>query len=372
MKVTIKRNSIALIFWIIALVAFAFQCYNRQLATLIVPCLAIFLILELPSMRISKVKGWLQLYSFFIIYLCISLIIALVNSGVNNNSIRFFIILAVIPLAGLIEEEDFNKEWITFKIIMIARVIPALYKWIQLLISQDYTQDRLWARQTGAGDIYIINGIPRVQLVGSSLFVMAFLIDLYQKRRVTPFGIIMIIGALITGNSAYVLGIVVGIVFYLAPAVKRWMSNQSWKILILIPLVIIGMVLFTRFSISTMNEKSSSSNLVRTEQAEILLNANPLVGNGLGHEIYGTVGTHIYDGTNSYFELQTLYIFNQIGIIGLLFFYILTISLFLGKDKRMLLFLYLTYLIYTFFNPYCFDSTQIITVIMISNVLIEE
>ena len=367
MKITIKRNTIALLFWTVAIIAFAFQCYFRTLSSLIVPCLALFLIFEFSSMNFGQVRGWLTLYAAFFIYLGLSVVVALFNSGVNSSTLRFFLILAVIPLAGLIEENDFKLEWKVFQVIMVARILPAIYKWIGLFISQDYTQDRLWARSNGVGDIYIINGIPRVQLVGSSLFVMAFLIDLYKKRKITPFGILMIIGALITGNSAYILGIAVGFFFFFLPTLNKWRMGHSWKALIVIPLIIVGIILFVRFSISTMGEKSATSNIVRIEQARILLDTNPAIGDGLGHQIYGTAGSHIYSGDNTYFELQTLYIFNQIGTIGLILFYVLTISVFLGKQRPFMLYLYLSYLIYSFFNPYCFDSTHIMVMVLISN-----
>ena len=116
-----------------------------------------------------------------------------------------------------------------------------------------------------------------------------------------------------------------------------------------------------------MGEKSATSNIVRIEQARILLDTNPAIGDGLGHQIYGTAGSHIYSGDNTYFELQTLYIFNQIGTIGLILFYVLTISVFLGKQRPFMLYLYLSYLIYSFFNPYCFDSTHIMVMVLISN-----
>ncbi len=366
MILSIKKNTIANIFWAVALISFCFQCYFPSLSKFIVPSLGIFFMLEIPSINFGKVNGWKELYGIYCAYLLFSIINGAFHSCINSSSFRFLIILLIIPLAQLIEEPDFKLEWNTFQCISAARVIPVLFVWIQLLFTQNYSSYRAWAQQTGAGDIYILNGIPRVQLKGSSLFVLTFLVDLYKNKKLTPFGVLMIIGALVSGNSAYILGIAVGLVFFFLPMLKKRYVDEKWKNFVLIPFIIVGFVLFVGYADRSMTQKSGSSNLVRDEQAEVLLDTNPAIGFGLGHPIIANTSTRNYNG-NTYFELQTLYILNQIGMIGLLFFYTLTISPYL--DRKYMLFAYLSYLIYSFWNPYCFDSTHIITMILISNIL---
>ena len=72
-----------------------------------------------------------------------------------------------------------------------------------------------------------------------------------------------------------------------------------------------------------------------------------------------------------YFEMQTLYIINQIGIVGILLFYSLV---FVNVKKQGIekVIVYVIYLIYSFWNPYCFDTTQIIATILIINVSTKE
>ena len=112
-------------------------------------------------------------------------------------------------------------------------------------------------------------------------------------------------------------------------------------------------------------EKSAVSNMVRIEQALVLLTANPLIGDGLGCWVTAHTQNLHYNG-NIYFELQTLYIFKQIGIIGLGLFYAVTLKPMCAAGKTRFIF-YLIYLFFSFWNPYCFDTTQIITILLIIN-----
>ena len=107
---------------------------------------------------------------------------------------------------------------------------------------------------------------------------------------------------------------------------------------------------------------------IRFDQARVLLDTNWLFGKGVGNSIKANTSFVSYNG-NMYFELQTLYIFNQIGIIGLLSFYILTFAPLIRKNNAEKVIAYIAFLAYTFWNPYCFDSNHIIALILIQNIL---
>lgn len=68
--------------------------------------------------------------------------------------------------------------------------------WIDVFIKQDYQSYRMWAKSTGAGDIYILNGIPRVQILGTSIFVTLFICEFMKERRLTFYGALMAVTAL--------------------------------------------------------------------------------------------------------------------------------------------------------------------------------
>lgn len=65
MKIRINKNTLACAFWTVSMMAYMFQCYQRELATLIVPCLATFLLLESNHMKFQSYRSWMPLYCFF-------------------------------------------------------------------------------------------------------------------------------------------------------------------------------------------------------------------------------------------------------------------------------------------------------------------
>ena len=363
MEIKVKKNTWASVFWTVSVAAYMFQCYQRNLAILIVPCLAMFLFIESNRIRFQFYRNYIPLYCFFLLYLTTSGAISYVNGTPISSILRFYLILLAIPLAQCVTEPDFNSEWTVLKVLATVKASTVVLTWMDVFIKQDYQSYRMWAQSTGAGDIYILNGIPRVQILGTSIFVTLFVCEFMKEHRLTFYGALMAVTALAAGNSAYVLGIFSFGVFYYGPVLLKWIKNKNWKLIFVIPISIAMVIVFALYSLRSMKAKVEFSNAVRVEQIQVLTETNPIIGNGLGHSVSGGGVWRQYDG-DTYFELQTLYIYNQIGIIGLGTFYLLTFIPYAGQKKLMC---YITYLIYTFFNPYCFDSTHIIAVLLISN-----
>lgn len=109
----------------------------------------------------------------------------------------------------------------------------------------------------------------------------------------------------------------------------------------------------------------------RFDQAQVLINdmsyniSSVLLGNGLGHTI--DVKTMARDYTdNIYFELQFLYILNQIGFVGMVMLTIFHLKLIFNflKNKKIIL-IYLCYIGYALINPYMFDSNHCVVLILL-------
>lgn len=366
MKCKINKNMVACVFWGISIAAYMFQCYWRSLARLIVPAVIVFLLLEVRNIRPSLGKGWIKVYALFFLYLSLSFIVSCFKGTTISSALRFYLILLTIPIALCIKEPRFEKEWIVIKLISLVKAFTILLTWIDVFIKQDYWNYRVWAREMGVGDIYIVHGIPRIQLLGTSIFVMLFVCEYLKKGKITLYGFLMVLSALAAGNAAYILGLVVFAGMYYFPTFINWIAKRNGRLLFAIPIALVIIILFSYYAFSTMKLKANYSNAIRIEQIQVLTDTNPIVGDGLGHSVHGGGRLRKYDG-DTYFELQTLYIYNQIGAVGLGLFYILTITPYMGKKNRRKLLVYLTYLIYTFFNPYCFDSTHIISVLLITN-----
>lgn len=92
-----------------------------------------------------------------------------------------------------------------------------------------------------------------------------------------------------------------------------------------------------------------------------------LFGQGLGNVI--NVITDYRDYRNNYyFELQTLYVLNQVGILYFLLFLITKIAFVIKFwDNKFIYLIYLSYVLYAFTNPYLFDTTNILVLIVLSS-----
>lgn len=362
------KDNIKVAFWTITIFSFLFQCYFRSLSQFIVPALIVFLLLEISNVKLKHPRGWLMVFSGYCVFLAFSAVVSFYKGTDISNIIRFASILILIPLAVQVNDPRFEREWRIFKVLSCVKAISMFFIWWAVFFSQDYQKYRAWAFQIGSGDIYILNKIPRVQLLGTSLFVLAAIIEIEKKKKVTSYGICMILAAFVAGNSAYILGMVVYESVKFIQISIKWLLRRNWKIIPLMGLALLVLVVFANYTVIVLEQKKEQSNVVRKEQVEVLMDANLLSGEGLGHRIIKETSTRNYNG-DTYFELQTLYIVNQIGVVGLGLFYILTSIPYCGKTKKQCLIAYFVYLVYSFWNPYCFDSTHIITVLMITNIL---
>ncbi len=366
----LKKHDFAVVFWAVAIISFTFQCYLTWLSRFIVPAVFVYIALMYKRIELGHVKNWIYVYFGFLIFLSFSFSSSLLRDLPLSNILRFFVILSVIPLAQQIYVEDFSKEWSIFKWTSTIKAISIIVIWLILLKTQDYTVFREWAYSLEVGDIYIINHIPRVQILGCSLFVMGFVCECYREKRITAYAWLMLFGLVAAGNKAYILGVFVFVFLLVLPKINNLFMTRNRLFLLIAVIAIIGCIVFGVYAYRVLQAKSDYSNYIRIEQAQLLLDTNLLLGKGLGNMIYATTTFREYSG-NVYYELQTLYIVNQIGVPATLVFYLLTILPYYHSRKAQLC-AYLVYISYTFWNPYCFDSTHIITVILLTNMFWDE
>ena len=178
---------------------------------------------------------------------------------------------------------------------------------------------------------------------------------------------LILLGVLSAGNIAFLLGTAMFFIWRYIHMMRT--STKGLKKIIISLGLAIAMGYFFSYLILAANSKSDgyfSSNGMRILQFQALMHTNILYGNGLGSPVWGAVqlGRSI---SAQYYELQTLYIYYQVGIICLIAFYILVSYSMLKFCNKSGFIIFLIYLFYSFFNPYCFDTTQMITMIMLSN-----
>lgn len=355
---------LSLIMWSIAIFAYFFQFPFKSISSLIIPCLGVFLLCKANKLRFDKKALFLLIV--LLIHLTISVAIAITTETGLGRIIRFLFIIVAILFCSFIREEEFKKEIDVFVWLAVAKSLLIIAIAVTIVVVGEYAFLRNWALNNGLGDIYFLSRLaPKVQVQGNALLLVAFILEYLRQHKITKKGIIILLGIIFAGNFAYILGLGLFAVYLMAQKIVPIIAKDKKYVRGISVLVVLAYIVVMPYLIGKIEEKSEVSNQTRVEQAEVLLDANLITGDGLGNYIEASTPTREYDG-DIYFELQTLYILNQIGIVGLALFYVI---LFINVKEcgKEAVIVYLIYLVYTFWNPYCFDTTQMITTILIIN-----
>jgi len=349
--------------WSIAVFFYYFQVPFQNQAWLITTGVAAFLLLNIKKLMILLNERFSAVFTYLLL-----LIFCLISGGYSNyvgndlsNVVRFFLILSLIPIIPILaKSDDYNlyKSFCVFSLLKAIMIISIAY----IVVSTGTINEmRLWAQLNGYGDIYsLYNNIPRVQLKGNALLVVAFMISFVKNRKITLYNFIILLAVLLAGNFAFILGLIVFVLWqYCGWVTLKRMSVRQVIVTILLFLTMVGFGQYTILEAGSKDAGDSGSNATRLAQVEILSDTNPFVGSGLGSIVRNA--TKMGRGMDGqYYEIQTMYIFFQVGILGLLLFYIsmfYVIKKYYSFEGIMLVSIYL---FFSFFNPYCFDSTQMI------------
>lgn len=351
--------------WCLAAMGYFFQFPFSILSSLIIPSLAVYFLSQLPNLHIPKDRKYLIGLGVYLLFIIFCVVRSLVLGVSLTRIIRFAAILVGIPAFCWIQDPTFSVKRKIFTGIAVIKSVVLIAIAVKLVIDGHHTLIRFWAQNNGLGDIYLLNGVPKVQVHGNALLVMAFVVEFLHKKRLNIFNIIILGGVLVAGNFAFILGLLLLVVWQGGSYAYRFIQKNKWGKYVVAVICLIAVIVLMPYFIGKIQEKADMSNVVRLEQAMVLLDANPIIGDGLGYVVQAETATRIYNG-DIYFELQTLYIYKQIGLVGLLLFYFATILPMWYKSKEHTL-LYLLYLAYTFWNPYCFDATQLMAVVLILN-----
>ena len=98
---------------------------------------------------------------------------------------------------------------------------------------------------------------------------------------------------------------------------------------------------------------------------EIFTSTNNMWGEGLATRVpeMPRIG---YPTDTLYYEMQTFYIYYQIGLLGMLLFVFMNIIALIKFNNDTML-MYFIYLLYSAFNPGSFDTTHFIAIVMCCN-----
>lgn len=225
------------------------------------------------------------------------------------------------------------------------------------------------------GDIYSLNGFfYHVQLKGTAILPFVYMLlqvtDMFPKKIKNILIIIHLLGFVCAGNFMYLMAI---LLFHCLMYVRRINTKRKFLngaivgaavMIILAPVII-------PFIQNKLEQKKDLSNAIRVEQATLLvadMTENPvsaLLGKGLGNTLQ--VSTSFRDYTdNIYFELQTVYFLNQMGMLPFLTFVLFNLWMIYKYIKNpKLKIVYLCYVAYAISNPYILDTTQVVVIILL-------
>lgn len=325
--------------------------------------------------NINKHKILKQLVFITLGILLLMIFYALSLGNEPSLIIRFFLILTLIVLAYFVKP---NKKYINIFMFFIALqalflIIFELYMMINFSIDTYYPIRHLF-QNNDWGDVYTYDGLFwKIQLKGNALLPFAFFVSMiyYQSKAKYIMSIIFLVATLIAGNFAFILGVLLfSIIYYIYS--KRW-SIQKIVLNGSIGLLLISATSILSYSylVEIVEKKAVSSNPTRIDQTEVLIeNMNEslttvLFGQGLGNIVNVVTEWRDYS-ENIYYELQALYILNQVGILFFVIFILFNIIFAKYTMKyKVLLITYGSYIFYALFNPYFLDTSHIVVIIIL-------
>ncbi len=312
-----------------------------------------------------------------ILFICFVLLLTVYSIFIGNdinNIMRFSILLIFILLAYLIK----GKE-IYIKIFLFLSTIQALIVvFLELFFLYNGSNDfpffsRNILISLGWGDIYSpYGGIWKIQLKGNALLPFAFFVSviyLQNKKRLIYSGL-FIWASIFAGNFAFVLGIAFFIISYNFLFFKISKNKFFINMIIILSFTILVFEPISNYISHTIESKSINSNSHRILQTKVLVGnlaettRSVLLGQGIGNiELKSSDGNF---SNTTYFELQTLYILNQLGFIPFLVYLLINIYLSIHFIKySKLLLIYFSYVFYAIWNPYIWDTNHIVVIIIL-------
>lgn len=344
--------------------------------------LSVILILILSLYKIRPNKKLVMIVSLLLLLpLTYNLLYSMVAT--DNKvliGLKFYIVLLSLGLAYFVRVERNALKWFVKICLLQVVVMIGIYIFILTFFDEKtYLSLRLFFVESGWGDIYTFDGLfYRIQIKGSALLVIALIlsleIDLFKKKYfVAAF---LLLGIVLAGNFAFLMGLSV-YVFYKMFSLKssRSVDRYLFKIACCVTFLAVMAPYIYQYTTSIIELKEDFSLLARRDQIKVLwynLGETPfslLLGQGLGNTL--NVVTPVRDYTDSvYFEVQGLYIINQLGILFFLCFIVYNVIVMIlhwGKNIDEVYLVYLVYIIYSTTNPYIFDTNHFVVIIVLNS-----
>lgn len=327
----------------------------------------------------SSIKN--TIFTGNIIYLTVALFfsVALANNS-PANALRTYLLLIIVLFAYFITVSRNALRWFFYFnilqaviIIVASIVISILYDISSYLPIRHFVQSQEW------GDLYTYNGyFYIVQIKGNALLLFALMLLLSPFGKALNFKcyklmvITLLASVFVAGNFAYLIVLFIYLLFWYLNSFK---VKLNIKILTLVLLLIALTYPVAHYVSDTLTSKEGSLG-TRQDQIEVLgkdLNEDVfslIIGRGLGHTIDTVTSIRDYTG-QVYYELQTLYVLNQLGIVMFILYFIshCLLAYVNYKDNVWIVAIYLGYIVYASSNPYILDTNQFVVIVTLNSIM---
>jgi putative wzy len=168
-----------------ALFCYYFQFPLKGVSSYIIPSLAVYLILSFVIIIKNIDITDLSLISIYYIYLSIILGVSAFKFIELGRILRFFIILAVLPLFCFVNSYDVkNKLFKVFIFVSALKALSQVIVYILILYVGDFKPFRYFAQSNHMGDIYpYLNIFIKIQVLGTPLLLFAVMAYLELKKN---------------------------------------------------------------------------------------------------------------------------------------------------------------------------------------------
>lgn len=324
--------------------------------------------------RVNRVRYFaIQLWLVILFLLLISYYSLFLGNDPELIS-RFLVILFIMCVSYHIKPDKNYIYIAAFCFFIQAMVVIVLQFLLNFYFSADYasTIRNLYILK-GWGDVYNYGyGLWNVQLKGNALLpffcFISFLI--FQGWRRIIITSVFAISCLFSGNFAFVLGFFSFFSLYALIKVGRSMNKLRTFIVLCIVTILLSSSFVYKYITKVIEQKSGYSGQHRLEQTLALIGdmgdnyISAFFGKGLGNVNISGFGFEFHN--TIYFELQTLYILNQLGVLFFIAFLFFNVF-FTVKYIRypVLIAVYMSYVVYSFWNPYIFDTNHIVVIVVL-------
>lgn len=325
--------------------------------------------------RMSEKKDLFFMFVIVVSFLIVFFFYSLFLENKIANVVRFFLILFFLAISYFIVLPRKVLSIFIYLFVLHALLITFFSLYLSFFFTMDnYLPVRFFFQEKGWGDVFTYNGwFYRIQIKGNALLPVAFFTTFFYKiSHGRLIKCILLIGCVFAGNIAYLIAIFFFLIIY-------FLKTSSLNTLIKRFLILCVVVLLSIFPVykyfikETLALKNESSLPTRIDQIDVLMDDMSenkfyiVFGRGLGHTIEKITPYRDYRG-DVYFELQSLYILNQLGVLGFSLFLLYNIYISFRLFNIWLIFIYLCYILYAFTNPYIFDTNHVVVILILNTI----